>query len=81
MLYLFWQQPKNIRSFRRFYRDVKSLILSVLGCWILKIPYKIAKGEKVQAEDDALHIIAQKADGALRDALSIFDRVVSFSGY
>ncbi len=41
---------------------------------------KIALGEKVDAEDDALHIIAQKADGALRDALSIFDRVVSFSG-
>lgn len=42
--------------------------------------YKIAEGENVKAEDDALHIIAQKADGALRDALSIFDRVVSFSG-
>ena len=42
--------------------------------------HKIAKHEKVNAEDDALHIIAQKADGALRDALSIFDRVVSFSG-
>jgi DNA polymerase-3 subunit gamma/tau len=42
--------------------------------------YKIAKKEKVEVEDDALHIIAQKADGALRDALSIFDRVVSFSG-
>jgi len=42
--------------------------------------YKIAEGEKVEAEDDALHVIAQKADGALRDALSIFDRVVSFSG-
>ena len=42
--------------------------------------HKIAEGEKVDAEDDALHIIAQKADGALRDALSIFDRVVSFSG-
>ncbi len=41
---------------------------------------KIAKDEKVNADDDALHIIAQKADGALRDALSIFDRVVSFSG-
>ena len=41
---------------------------------------KIAKVENVTAEDDALHIIAQKADGALRDALSIFDRVVSFSG-
>ncbi len=42
--------------------------------------HKIAEGENVRAEDDALHIIAQKADGALRDALSIFDRVVSFSG-
>jgi len=40
----------------------------------------IAKKEGITAEDDALHIIAQKADGALRDALSIFDRVVSFSG-
>jgi len=41
---------------------------------------KIAKKENINAEDDALHIIAQKADGAMRDALSIFDRVVSFSG-
>ena len=41
---------------------------------------KIAKKENIKAEDDALHIIAQKADGAMRDALSIFDRVVSFSG-
>ncbi|MEO1013180.1 MAG: DNA polymerase III subunit gamma/tau [Bacteroidota bacterium] len=40
----------------------------------------IAEKEGVMAEDDALHIIAQKADGAMRDALSIFDRVVSFSG-
>ncbi|WP_111307187.1 DNA polymerase III subunit gamma/tau [Confluentibacter sediminis] len=40
----------------------------------------IAKEQDVNAEDDALHIIAQKADGAMRDALSIFDRVVSFSG-
>lgn len=40
----------------------------------------IAKKENINAEDDALHIIAQKADGAMRDALSIFDRVVSFSG-
>ncbi|MFT5103503.1 MAG: DNA polymerase-3 subunit gamma/tau [Candidatus Latescibacterota bacterium] len=41
---------------------------------------EVAKAEGIDAEDDALHIIAQKADGALRDALSIFDRVVSFSG-
>ena len=40
----------------------------------------IAESQGVNAEEDALHIIAQKADGAMRDALSIFDRVVSFSG-
>ncbi|WP_034893181.1 DNA polymerase III subunit gamma/tau [Gillisia sp. Hel_I_29] len=40
----------------------------------------IAEQEGVNAEEDALHIIAQKADGAMRDALSIYDRVVSFSG-
>jgi DNA polymerase-3 subunit gamma/tau len=40
----------------------------------------ICDSEGIKAEPDALHIIAQKADGALRDALSIFDRMVSFSG-
>ncbi len=40
----------------------------------------IAGEEGVTADEDALHIIAQKADGAMRDALSIYDRVVSFSG-
>jgi len=40
---------------------------------------KIAKEQQIETEDDALHIIAQKADGALRDALSIFDRILSFS--
>lgn len=40
----------------------------------------VAKSEGVSAEEDALHIIAQKADGALRDALSIFDQIVSFAG-
>lgn len=40
----------------------------------------IAKNEGINAEPDALHIIAQKADGALRDALSIFDQLVSFAG-
>ena len=34
----------------------------------------------MNAEKDALHMIALKADGALRDALSIFDRLVSFGG-
>ena len=40
----------------------------------------IADSEGITAEPDALHIIAQKADGALRDALSIFDQIVSFAG-
>lgn len=40
---------------------------------------KIAKQENVQYEEDALHLIAQKADGALRDALSTFDRMVTFT--
>tara|TARA_B100000809_G_C15133506_1_gene529503 strand:- start:3285 stop:4403 length:1119 start_codon:yes stop_codon:yes gene_type:complete len=40
----------------------------------------IADQEKVKAEPDGLHIISQKADGALRDALSMFDQIVSFSG-
>ena len=40
----------------------------------------IAAKEGVTAEEEALNIIAQKADGALRDALSIFDQMVSFSG-
>ena len=40
----------------------------------------ICRREGIEADENALHIIAQKADGALRDALSIFDRIVSFSG-
>ncbi|MBW7845106.1 MAG: DNA polymerase III subunit gamma/tau [Bacteroidia bacterium] len=40
----------------------------------------ICENENVTYEDEALHIIALKADGAMRDALSIFDRMVSFSG-
>jgi len=40
----------------------------------------VAKNEKIAADIEALHVIAQKSDGALRDALSIFDQIVSFSG-
>ena len=41
----------------------------------------VAQAEGIQAEDDALHLMALKADGAMRDALSIFDRIVSFCGH
>ncbi|MEJ6979783.1 DNA polymerase III subunit gamma/tau [Pedobacter sp. P351] len=39
----------------------------------------IAKKESVEYDNDGLHLIAQKADGGLRDALSMFDQIVSFS--
>ncbi len=40
----------------------------------------VAGNEGITPEKEALNIIAQKADGAMRDALSIFDQIVSFSG-
>ncbi len=40
----------------------------------------VAKSEGVEVESEGLNVIAQKADGAMRDALSIFDQIVSFSG-
>ena len=40
----------------------------------------ISEKENIETEQEALHLIAQKADGALRDALSIFDLIVTFSG-
>ncbi len=40
----------------------------------------VAKKEDVEIDHDALNVIAQKADGALRDALSVFDQMVSYSG-
>lgn len=40
----------------------------------------VASQENVHAEVDALNVLAQKADGGMRDALSIFDQVVSFTG-
>jgi len=39
----------------------------------------VAKSEGVNAEKEALRVIAQKADGAMRDSLSLFDRLISFS--
>lgn len=40
----------------------------------------IAEKEDIKIEEDALHIIAQKADGAMRDALTLFDQMVAFCG-
>ncbi len=40
----------------------------------------VAQKENVTIDDNALNVIAQKSDGGMRDALSIFDQIVSFSG-
>ena len=40
---------------------------------------KVASKEGVTAEESALHVIAQKADGGMRDALSLFDQMVSYT--
>jgi len=54
-----------------FYRVKSELIAHHL--------HEIAKKENIKADKEALHVIAQKSDGGMRDALSIFDRVASFS--
>ncbi len=41
---------------------------------------KISSKEEIEAEKGAIHLIAQKSDGSLRDALSLFDQLVAFSG-
>ncbi len=46
---------------------------------IVKQLQSICNAENINADEDALHIIAQKADGALRDALSLFDRLISLN--
>ena len=47
---------------------------------IVKHLRHICELEHIEAEEDALHIIAQKCDGGMRDALSMFDRLSSFAG-
>ncbi len=44
------------------------------------IPRYIASEEGVAADEESLNLIAQKADGGMRDALSMFDKAVSFCG-
>lgn len=47
---------------------------------IIKNLKSIADSENIQAEEQALHIIAQKSDGGMRDALSLFDKIASYAG-
>ncbi|TSA28171.1 MAG: DNA polymerase III subunit gamma/tau, partial [Ignavibacteriales bacterium] len=56
--------------------DFRRIEMSV----IKKLLKEIADAEKIKIDDIALTLIAKKADGALRDAQSLFDQVISFSG-
>ncbi|MCC6542232.1 MAG: DNA polymerase III subunit gamma/tau [Flavobacteriales bacterium] len=56
--------------------DFRRIMISDISRHLANIALK----EGIEAEAQALHVIAQKADGGLRDALSIFDQLVSFSG-
>lgn len=47
---------------------------------IVKNLRMVASGEGVTIDDESLHVIAHKADGAMRDALTIFDQTVAFCG-
>ena len=47
---------------------------------IVKNLQEIAVKEGVKIDTDSLHVIAQKADGAMRDALTLFDQTVAFCG-
>lgn len=47
---------------------------------IVKNLSSIAKQESITIDSDSLHVIAQKADGAMRDALTLFDQTVAFCG-
>lgn len=55
--------------------DFKRISVSDIQNYLVKI----AQDRKLEFEESALYLIAQKAEGALRDALSIFDRMVSFT--
>lgn len=52
----------------------------IANSYIIENLQQIAQSEGIQAEEQALHIIAQKSDGGMRDALSLFDKIVSYSG-
>lgn len=55
--------------------DFKRIQISDIAAYLSYV----AQQENIEAEADALHIIAEKADGAMRDALSLFDQMVSYS--
>ena len=80
MPFLFWPLPRNIKSCQPFYRVARFLIsIRIQVDDIANHLNRIAIRENIAVDRDGLHIIAQKADGGLRDALSMFDQIVSYT--
>lgn len=80
MLCSFWLRRRSIRCCRPSCPVARYTTFRVSRLpiwWSIWNTYLPAKG--VTAEPEALNVIAQKADGGMRDALSIFDQVVSFT--
>ncbi|SYZ72485.1 conserved hypothetical protein [Candidatus Zixiibacteriota bacterium] len=67
--------PETIRSRTQRY-DFRRVNVADLTTHLRKI----AEAEKIEIDDDALFILARKADGAVRDALSLLDQLSAFSG-
>ena len=80
MRFLFWQPLKSTRFYQPFYRVARYSTLSESPFRIRLIIYrKIAGKEHINTEKAALQLIAQKSEGCMRDALSILDKIVSFT--
>ena len=75
--------PPQIGKYKVYIIDeVHMLSASAFNAFLktLEEPPRHASKEGISAEPEALNVIAMKADGGMRDALSIFDQVVSFTG-
>lgn len=74
------QRLSLIRSQPRFFRVVSVLIFVVTLTQIQQRLSEVTKAEGLQAEAGALALIARAAEGSMRDALSLLDQVIAFSG-
>ena len=76
MLYLFWLLPKKHKVLPTILSRCQTFNFSRITVEdaALHLAY-VAKSENIDAEAEALTVIAQKADGAMRDALSILIRL------
>ena len=76
---LYLQLLRKTKLFQQYFPDVKSMILKKLIIILLLGSYIKYVKKKIKFDDSSLQIIAEKSDGSIRDSLSMFDRLVSFT--